>query len=1177
MTTKLFYFSIFLLLSLGIKAQNINIPDANFKAKLLSSSITNPVAQNLAGNYFSIDTNNDGQIQQSEADQVGALVLISSTNSNPIQNYQGILSFRNIKTIHIDYHNSPDNNLSISDLNLLENVDISFQGASSFTPGILSINNCLNLKNLKVNVITLQNLTNTPSVKNVELNIYPTGSTQNILNDLGNLTNLETIRLLSTGTINSGVTAGTLNLSNHQFLKEVSINSLKLTELNLSHCNLLDTVNINMGYNLPNVNPNYFGSLNVSFCPALTTIDLAGDSNIGGLNADNCINLQSITCFSEYLGNFSANNCPLLNEIKLTSFSSFNAFQMVNSPNLKNIWIDKYGNDSFDATPAPNLEHLYLGSPWYYPGYNTNFFGTLQNLTISNNLKLKSLGLRNHKITQLNINGLPMLENVVIELSYNSNTSYTPQPDFATEFLQSVNIQNCHSLTSAGFPGQKGLKNITIKNCGSLTSLEHSNSGMAYPESGELKTVDIEDCAALSFVNLSYNKIDDFKLKNTGAHTIDISHNELANFELLNNNNLTELLASKNKFTSLNLSALPNNLQTLDSSFNLISTVTGTSSSIKSLNISNNNLTDFNIHNLANLDALIMGRNRIVDVDFSGHTKIKTIYEFDYSNFFGNTGFTNPSTFTKTFNVNNCTNLETLLLESSSLEKVFAKNGVNENITFQMTGNYPNLQYICCDASQITDLANWLAMDGIVCNINDYCNFQPGGNHNTITGTVRFDENNNGCDTNDEAFEHLKLKISNGTTTSETFVKNNGKYNLYNSQAGNYTVTSEVENPSLFTITPSTFTTNFTDNNNNIFTQNICVTKNGNAKDLEVIIAPVTDARPGFDAVYKLIWRNKGNTSLSGSAVLNFDASKMAFISSVLPSTVSGNQVSFNFNNLNPYASSSSEITFKINTPTHPTNPVNNGDILNFTANVTPISGDINPDDNTFNYKQTVVGSFDPNDITCLEGNTIPLSMVGKYLHYIINFENTGTAPATHIVVEMDINPDDFDINSLQLQNTSHNSYTKVTENKVEMIMKDINLTAAAHGNIALKIKSKNNLVSGDSVSTKANIYFDYNYPVETNEAITNISSATLGTDDIVKGDSSVNVYPNPTKGDVNIDASSKIKSVEIYDIQGRITQKQLGINAQKAKISIQHNVSGVYIFKIFTEKETFVKKVIKN
>lgn len=1164
------------MLSMGMKAQSVSIPDANFKAKLLSSSTTNPVAQDLNGNYFAIDANGDGQIQQSEADLVGALVITSYTNSNPIQNYQGILSFTNVKTIHIDYYNVPNNNINISSLNLLENIYISFQGASGSTPGILSISNCPNLKNLKVNVITLQNITNTPYVKNVDLNIYPTGSIQNILNDLGNLSNLERIKLSSSGTYNTGTTAGTLNLSYHQFLKEVDIDYLNLSELNLSHCNLLDTVAINMGYNLPNVNPIYFGSLNVDYCPSLAAINLAEDSNIAGLSANNCTNLLSIDCKSEYLGNFSANNCPLLDEIKLWSFSSFNAFQMANCPNLKNIRIEKYGNDSFDATNAVNLEHLYLGSPWYYPGYNTNFFGTLQNLMISNNLKLKTLSLRNHTLTQLTINGLPKLESVSLELAYNSGSTYTPQPNFTTEFLQSVNIQNCPLLTSVTFPGQKGLKNITIKNCANLTSLEHSNSWMAYPEFGELKTVDIQDCAALSSLNFSYNQIDDFTLKNTGANTIDISHNELTDFELLNNNNLTTILASKNKFAALNLSTLPNNLQTLDSSFNLLTAITGTSSSIKNLNISSNNLTDFNIHNLPNLETLIMGKNKIVDADFSGHTKIKTIYEFDYSNYFGNPGFTNPSTFTKTFNVNNCTSLETLLLESSSLEKVFAKNGVNEGIFFQMTGNYPNLQYICCDASQIAGLQASLAMDGIVCNVNDYCNFVPGGDHNTITGTVRFDENNNGCDINDEVFEHLKLKISNGTTTSETFVKSNGEYNLYNNQAGNYTVTPEAENPTFFTVSPATFTTNFANSNNNTFTQNICVTKNGNAKDLEIIVAPVINARPGFDAVYKLIWRNKGNTTLSGSAILTFDNSRMNFVSSTSPSTVSGNQVIFNFNNLKPYANSASEIKFTINAPTHPSNPVNNGDILNFTANITPLSGDLNPDDNSFNYKETVVGSFDPNDITCLEGNQIPVAMVGKDLHYIVNFENTGTASAVNIVVEMEINPDDFDINTLQLQNTSHNTYTKINGNKIEFIMKDINLAALAHGNISLKIKSKNNLVSGDTVMNKANIYFDYNYPVETNEAITSVGSTTLSASDIIKGKEPVNIYPNPTKGDVNINSDSKIRSVEIYDLQGRIIQKQ-NMNSEKAIISIHNNASGMYIFKIKTEKEAVIKKVIKN
>ncbi|WP_306617719.1 DUF7619 domain-containing protein [Chryseobacterium ginsenosidimutans] len=1177
MKTKLFCLLAFLMLSLGLKAQIINFPDANFKAKLLSSSASSPIAQDFSGNYFAIDANGDGQIQQSEADLVGTLVIISNNNNNPIQNYQGILSFRNIKTINIDYYNSPNNNINISDLDFLENVGIVFQGASGPTPGVLSINNCLNLKTLRVNTITLQNLTNTPAIKNVELSVYSNGGIQNILNDLGNLTKLENIKLYTSGTYNMATPTGVLNLSYHPFLKEVDIDYLKLSELNLSHCNLLDTVNINMGYTLPNVSPNYFGSLDVSYCPSLTAIDLTGDSNIGSLIANNCTNLQSIDCESEFLGNFSANNCPLLDEIKLMSFSSLNTFQMANCPNLKNIWIEKYGNDSFDATNAVNLEHLYLGSPWYYPGYNTNFFGSLQNLTISNNLKLKSLRLRNHKITQLNINGLPKLENIAIELAYSQNTTYTPQPDFATEFLQSVNIQNCPLLTSLVFPGQKGLKNITVKNCASLASLEHTNSGMAYPEFGELKTVDIQDCAALSSVSLGYNKINDFKLKNTEANIVDISNNELTNFELLNNNNLTTILASRNKFANLNLSTLPTNLQILDSSFNLITAITGTSSSIKNLDISNNNLTDFNINNLPNLETLTMGRNKIVDVDFSGHTKIKTIYEFDYSNYFGSPGFTNPSTFTKTFNVNNCSNLETVILESSSLEKVFAKNGVNEGIYFQMTGNYPNLQYICCDASQITDLQASLAMDGIVCSVNDYCNFVPGGNYNTIKGTVKFDENNNSCDTNDKAFEHLKLKISNGTTTSETFVKSNGEYNLYNSQAGNYTVTAEAENPTLFTISPSTFTTNFADNNNNISTQNLCVTKNGNIKDLEVVFAPVTDARPGFNAVYKFIWRNKGNTTLSGNTSLSFDTSKMSFVSSVLPSSVTGNLVTFNFTNLKPYQNTSSEITFTINTPTNPTNPVNNGDILNFTAGVNPVLGDANPDDNQFVYKQTVVGSFDPNDITCLEGNLIPLSMVGKYLHYIVNFENTGTAPATNIVVEMDINPDDFDINTLQLQNTSHNTYTKITGNKVEFVMKDINLAATAHGNVVLKIKSKNNLVSGDSVINKANIYFDYNFPVITNEATTNIVNSTLSTSEIRNGNSSINVYPNPTKGDVNIKADLKIKTVEVYDTQGRIIQKQIGINAQNTKISLQNMASGMYILKIVTDREVITKKVLKN
>lgn len=72
-----------------------------------------------------------------------------------------------------------------------------------------------------------------------------------------------------------------------------------------------------------------------------------------------------------------------------------------------------------------------------------------------------------------------------------------------------------------------------------------------------------------------------------------------------------------------------------------------------------------------------MGRNRIVDVDFSGHSKIRAISEV-YTDM-GGVGlpFANDGTFTKTFNVNNCTNLEMIYFESPSIEKIFMKNGKN--------------------------------------------------------------------------------------------------------------------------------------------------------------------------------------------------------------------------------------------------------------------------------------------------------------------------------------------------------------------------------------------------------------------------------------------------------------------------------------------------------------------
>lgn len=1042
MRTKLFCLLYFLMLSLGINAQNISIPDANFKAILMLSSPTNYVAKDLNGNWVKIDANNDGEIQQSEANNISWLYAGENPNYNyHIQSIEGIKSFTNVTSLTIEAY-----------------------------PQLASI-------------------------------------------DVSNMTSLISLTMHTSAT--------SANLSGLVNLQSLDCSSNSFTTLDISTLNQLNTLIAYHG-NLSsiifptsgnlvgiNINDNHLTTLDVSQYPQLAYLDCS-QNQISNLNLNGLSQLVNLDVEKNLLTSLILSGCNSLERLYCAN-NLLNTLDISNKPNLINVYSSSNLLQSVNITNSSNIEYLSLD--------DNKLTGFLDLSSLHNIL---GISVRKNLITKLDAsNGKYHNDNGstnYLYLNYNPNLETVIFKNISPDAFYISGI-----FDSAGFSYLPSLRHIC---CDENYKLGFAQSLLAQ---NIKKVMVVSDC------NFALNCTQNINIPDS-----NFKQYLLQNFDYNNDGQICDSEAEK---------ALIINCQNLN-----ISSVEGINSfkNVALLNVSQNHILDLHIDNLKELTTLDCTYNNLIELSIAENTKL---YEFNFNN--------NPP-----------------------LQKLFIKNGLDQYIanyispteiysdtTFLNT----NINYICADDSELEMINAVLAHEGKTATVSSYCSSIPGGNYNTITGTVRFDENNNGCDINDEVFEFLKLKINDGTNSGETFVKNDGKYNFY-TPSGDFTVTAEPENPSLYTVTPSSFTTNFADNNNNISTQNICVTKNGNVKDLEVVFAPVTDARPGFDAVYKVIWRNKGNTTLSGNVTVNFNNSKINFLSSSLPSTVSGNQVTFNFTNLKPYQNTASEITFNVNPPTHATNPVNIGDTLNFSANITPLSGDANQDDNQFVYKQTVVGSYDPNDITCLEGNTIPLAMVGKYLHYIVNFENTGTAPATNIVVEMEINPDDFDISSLQLQNTSHNSYTKITGNKVEFMMKDINLAASAHGNIALKIKSKNNLVSGDSVNNKANIYFDYNFPVETNDAVTNIeASSSLSAVDSSKDKTSVNVYPNPTKGDVNINADSKINSIEIYDAQGRIIQKQMGINSQNTKVSIHSNVSGMYILKIITEKETLMKKIIKN
>lgn len=112
---KYYFFGIFLFFYGFAKGQIINFPDINFKNKLLSSSPTNEIAQDITNNSFAIDSNNNGEIEESEALMVYSLNV---SNSN-ISSLQGLEYFTNLYFLYCY------NNL-LSDINLSNNINLVF-------------------------------------------------------------------------------------------------------------------------------------------------------------------------------------------------------------------------------------------------------------------------------------------------------------------------------------------------------------------------------------------------------------------------------------------------------------------------------------------------------------------------------------------------------------------------------------------------------------------------------------------------------------------------------------------------------------------------------------------------------------------------------------------------------------------------------------------------------------------------------------------------------------------------------------------------------------------------------------------------------------------------------------------------------------------------------------------
>lgn len=434
-----------------------------------------------------------------------------------------------------------------------------------------------------------------------------------------------------------------------------------------------------------------------------------------------------------------------------------------------------------------------------------------------------------------------------------------------------------------------------------------------------------------------------------------------------------------------------------------------------------------------------------------------------------------------------------------------------------------------------------------------------GLSRNRITGVVRLDLEGNDCMEFNTGMENVRITSNHELSDYSTFTNSNGVFQLYVEHSGTYT-TSIAENfPTYFTVAPVEHLSEF-DDSGDIATPLFCVSPNKEVTDLNISFFPTNNARPGFRASYILVYENVGTTVMSGDITLAFESDVMELLDADAPIIAQEEGLlTFEYADLLSFETRTIRLSFQLNAPPS----VNIGDILTYIATINPISGDNTEEDNVFVLDQVVIGSYDPNDINVLEGESIFITEVEEFLHYIIRFQNTGTAEAINVVVTNELS-DLLDGTTFELENMSHEGTVEIKNDEdITFAFLNINLPdstsnePASHGYIAYKIKPKSSVDIGDILPNQANIYFDFNPAIITNEVTTEIIDV-VGTD---KKDShaSIAVYPIPTNGALNINSALNNTKFKVFSVSGEMVLQ--GIH--RSTIDLSELKDGLYFLLI--------------
>jgi uncharacterized repeat protein (TIGR01451 family) len=355
---------------------------------------------------------------------------------------------------------------------------------------------------------------------------------------------------------------------------------------------------------------------------------------------------------------------------------------------------------------------------------------------------------------------------------------------------------------------------------------------------------------------------------------------------------------------------------------------------------------------------------------------------------------------------------------------------------------------------------------------------------NFIKGEAFLDVNANNIWDNDEPpfFDGI-VESRNGSSTVASNLNGQGFYNN-EVDTGTY-ITRIIPAHPYYQVTTQQYVTNFTSYYNTDSFRFAVVPVPG-INDLNIEIVPLNKAKPGFNILQVIFFENHGTDTISNVKIKYVKDPRTTVVDiDPIPTFVQGDTLRWDIGSSAPLTAGDIVLQLKVAAPPS----VNQADTLQFQAEISPIAGDTTPLNNSYNLRQVVVNSSDPNDKAESHAGRASLAKLqaGDRLNYVIRFQNTGNDTADNVSIS-DTLDSKLDWSTLKMTGASHPYRLRIVNGNVlkwtfdNIMLPDSNSNeVSSHGYVSYSIRPKASISGGDILKNRAFIHFDFNSSVATN------------------------------------------------------------------------------------------------